>query len=165
MPKKDRAKLNKVSINLPFGIGGAEWVADPAERRAAWALYVELVTRVAVQPLGKDEGVLRESLSSLHALFAVTRQVLRDAGPDVGIAKESVGGAAIAVLNQGLRPFLARWHPALQAWEAQRDPKTSLPEHERKWSEEPKLRAELENLRKGLAQYADALAKIAGVDG
>jgi hypothetical protein len=164
MPRKDRAKLKKVSFNLPFGIGGAEWEADPAERRAAWTLYVELVTRIAVQPLGKDEGVFREALSSLHALFGVTRQVLRDAGPDVGIAKESVGGVAIAVLNQGLRPFLAKWHPLLQAWEAQRAPKTSPQEHERKWSEEPKLRTELEELRKGLAQYADALATIAGVE-
>ncbi len=164
MPKRDRAKLKKVSINLPWGIGGAEWESDPTERRAAWAIYVELVTRISVEPLGKDEGVLREALSSLHALFGVTRQVLRDAGPDVGIAKESVGGVAIAVLNKGLRPFLAKWHPALQAWEAQRDTKTSSQEHERKWTEEPKLRADLEELRKGLSQYADALAKIAGVE-
>lgn len=163
MPKKDRAKLKKVSINLPFGIGGIEWEADSTEQRAAWALYVELVTRIAVQPLGKDEGVLREAISSLYALFGVTRQVLMDAGPDIGIAKNSVGGVAIAVLNQGLRPFLAKWHPALQAWEVQRDPITSPQDHERQWSEEPKLRAELEELRKGLAQYADALATIAGV--
>ncbi len=164
MPKKNPARVKKVSLNLPFGIGGAEWESDPTERSAAWAIYVELVTRIAVEPLGKDEGVLREALSSLYALFAVTRQVLRDAGPDVGIAKESVGGVAIAVLNRGLRPFLAKWHPLLQAWEAQRDPKTSPQEHGWKWSEEPKLRAELEELRKGLAQYADALAKIAGVE-
>ncbi len=164
MPKKDRAKLTKVSINLPFGIGGAEWESDPAERRAAWALYVELVTRISDQPLGKDEGVLREAISSLYALFAVTRQVLRDAGPDVGITMESVGGVAIAVLNRGLRPFLAKWHPLLQAWESQRDMKTSPHEHEQKWSEEPKLRAELDDLWKGLSQYADALAKIAGVE-
>jgi len=164
MPKKDRARLKKVTINLPFGIGGAEWEADPAERRAAWALYVELITRIAVQPLAKDEGVLREALSSLHSLFAVTRQVLRDAGPDVGIARQSVGGIAIAVLNRGLRPFLAKWHPALQAWEAQQDFNTSSKKHACGWSEEPKLRADLEELRKGLAQYADALAKISGVE-
>ena len=117
MGKKDPARLKKVSINLPFGIGGAEWEADPTERRAAWSLYVELVTRVAVQPLGREEGVLREALSSLHSLFGTTRQVLREAGPDVGTSRESLGGIAIAVLNRGLRPFLAKWHPLLQAWE------------------------------------------------
>ena len=120
MAKRDPAKLKKVAISLPFGIGGAEWEADPAERRAAWSLYVELVTRISVQPLGHKEGLLREALSSLHSIFGSTRQILREAGPDVGGSYESVGGIAIAVLNRGLRPFLAKWHPSLQAWEVQR---------------------------------------------
>lgn len=51
MPRFDPAKLKKVSVSLPFGIGSAEWEADPTERRAAWSLYVELVTRIAVQTL------------------------------------------------------------------------------------------------------------------
>lgn len=46
MPKQDSAKLKKVSVNLSFGIGGAEWEADVTERKAAWSLYVELVTRI-----------------------------------------------------------------------------------------------------------------------
>ncbi|MEQ9670501.1 MAG: hypothetical protein RLO19_19390 [Coleofasciculus sp. G2-EDA-02] len=46
MLNQDPAKLKKVSVNLPFGIGGAEWVADETERKAAWSLYVELVTRI-----------------------------------------------------------------------------------------------------------------------
>ncbi|EAZ92732.1 hypothetical protein [Crocosphaera chwakensis] len=41
--KADRPILRKVSINLPFGIGGAEWEVDSTQRRAAWALYVEAV--------------------------------------------------------------------------------------------------------------------------
>jgi hypothetical protein len=51
MPKHDQPKLKKVSVNLPFGIGGTEWEADATERRAAWSLFVELVTRVTIQPL------------------------------------------------------------------------------------------------------------------
>jgi len=163
MPKDDPAKLKKVSVKLPFGIGGAEWEADPTERRAAWSLYVELITRIAVQPLEVDEGLLREALNSLYSLFAITRQILREAGPDVGASRESVGGIAIAVLNKGLRPFLAKWHPLLQAWEAQRPAQVSPKEHEQNWSEEPKLRNELESLRQELEQYANALATIAGV--
>jgi hypothetical protein len=69
MPKIDPAKFKKVSVSLPFGIGSAEWEADPTERRAAWSLYVELVTRIAVQPLEIDEGLLREALTSLYSLF------------------------------------------------------------------------------------------------
>jgi hypothetical protein len=163
MSKKDPAKLKKVSVSLPFGIGSAEWEADPTQRKAAWSLYVELATRIAVQPLEVDQGLLREALNSLYSLFGTTREILKVAGPDVGASHDSVGGIAIAVLNNGLRPFLAKWHPLLQAWEAQRSPELSPKEHEQNWSEEPTLLAELESLRKELEQYANALAIIAGV--
>ncbi len=163
MPKRDPARLKKVSVSLPFGIGSAEWDSDPAERRAAWSLYVELVTRIAVQPLATHEGLLRETLSSLHSLFATTRAILREAGPDVGASRDSVGGIAIAVLNKGLRPFLAKWHPTLLSWEAQRSLADNPKEYEMKWAEEPKLREELNKLITDLEEYAHALAFIAGV--
>lgn len=163
MSSSDPARLKKVSVNLPFGIGGAEWEADPTERRAAWSLYVELVTRITVQPLESEQGLLREALNSLYSLFGITRQILREAGPDVGVSRNSVGGIAIAVLNNGLRPFLSKWHPALEEWEAQRPNTTSGKQHEKDWSEEPQLRSELELLTKDLQKYAEALAKIVGV--
>jgi hypothetical protein len=164
MAKQDPAKLKKVSVNLPFGIGGAEWVADETERKAAWSLYVELVTRITVQSLEADQGLLREALNSLHSMFAITRQILREAGPDVGISSASVGGIAIAVLNKGLRPFLSKWHPLLQTWEAQKPPTISPKDHEKNWSLEPQMRQELLLLGKGLEQYAEALSEIVGVE-
>ncbi len=163
MAKKDPAKLKKVSVHLPFGIGGAEWEADTTERRAAWSLYIELVTRIAVQPLETERGLVGEALMSLYSLFGTTREILKQASPDVGASRESVGGIAIAVLNKGLRPFIAKWHPLWQAWEAQRSTQMNPKEHEQNWSEEPKLRLELESLRQELEQYAKALAIIAGV--
>ncbi len=164
MPKQDPAKLKKVSVNLPFGIGGAEWEADVTERKAAWSLYVELVTRITVQSLEADQGLLREALNSLHSMFAITRQILREAGPDVGISSASVGGIAIAVLNKGLRPFLSKWHPLLQTWEAQKPPTTSPKDREKEWSLEPEMRDDLLLLGKDLEQYANALAEIVGVE-
>jgi hypothetical protein len=164
MLKQDPAKLKKVAVNLPFGIGGAEWEADVTERKAAWSLYIELVTRITVQSLEADEGLLREALNSLHSMFAITRQILREAGPDVGISSASVGGIAIAVLNKGLRPFLSKWHPLLQTWEAQKPPTTSAKEHEKNWSLEPQMRQELLLLGKEVEQYATALAEIVGVE-
>lgn len=107
MPKNNQPKLTKVSVNLPFGIGGTEWEPDNTERKAAWSLLVELVTRVTIQPLETDQGLLREALTSLYSLFATTREILKQAGPDVGASRQSVGGIAIIVLNRGLRPFLA----------------------------------------------------------
>jgi hypothetical protein len=140
------------------------WKVDTTQKKAAWSLYVELVTRIAVQPLEVDQGLVREAMNSLYSLFGTTREVLKAAGPDVGASRDSVGGIAIAVLNNGLRPFLAKWHPLLQAWEARRPVGVSPKEHEQSWSEESKLRSELEVLRGGLEDYAKALAKIAGVE-
>ena len=156
-------KLAKVSLSLPFGLGHAEWEPDDTQCRAAWELYVELVTRVAVEPIASDQGLLREAMTSLYSLFATTRDVLRKAGPSVGISSHSVGGLAIAVLNKGLRPFLTYWHPTLSNWEALREPTTSPKQHEDKWERADELRAVLEKLRSELKIYADSLAEVANV--
>jgi hypothetical protein len=163
MVQRDPAVLKKVSVSLPFGIGSAEWQADSTERNAAWSLYVELVTRIAVQPLEIDQGTVREALNSLYSLFSSTREILRTAGPDVGASHNSVGGIAISVLNNGLRPFLSKWHPLLQVWEAGRPPGLSPMEHEKNWTEGPEIRNELSALLVNLEKYANALAEIAGV--
>jgi len=162
--RRHRVSLETVSVSLPFGIGSMSWKVDTTQKKAAWSLYVELVTRIAVQPLEVDQGLIREAMNSLYSLFGTTREVLKAAGPNVGASRDSVGGIAIAVLNNGLRPFLAKWHPLLQAWEVRRPVGVSPKEHEQSWSEEPKLRSELEVLRGGLEDYAKALAKIAGVE-
>jgi hypothetical protein len=163
MPNRDPAKLTKVSLSLPFGMGKAEWESDPAERKAAWALYVELITRVAVQEPEGDSWVCREALSSLYSLFDSTRGILREGGPTLGGTRNSVGGIAIAVLNRGLRPFLSRWHPALLAWEAQRGAQTGVLEHEANWPEAARFRSEMQTLRGELRLYCQALATICGV--
>ena len=155
---------NKVSLGLPFGLGNVEFVRNETQVRAAWSLYVELVTRIAVQTLSQDEGLYREALNSLYSLFATTREILKEAGPSVGASQKSVGGLAIAVLNKGLRPFLAEWHPRLQDWEGQRLSAVSPKVHELNWSEVANFQAELTELRENLIVYAKALAKIAGVE-
>ena len=163
MSKGSPAKLKKVAVSLPFGLGSAEWETDSTQRNAAWALYVELVTRIAVQELADDAGLVREAMNSLYTLFGTTRQILREAGPDVGATHDSVGGLAIAVLNKGLRPFLSHWHPVLQIWEAQRPIDRSPKEHEALWAKEKVARKELSALRGELEVYAHSLAEVAGV--
>jgi len=161
---KKKVKATKLVVGLPFELGKLEFEPDEAERRAAWELYVELSTRIAVQPLGPDEGILREALTSLYNVFGATREILREAGPRVARGRNSVGAVAIKVLNVGLRPFLSKWHPLLQEYEAKRPPDVSVRDHERNWEREAELREELNELRKEMIVYADALAQIAGVD-
>src|SRR2546426_12585880 len=104
---KKSVKASKLKVGLPFNLGELEFEPNETQQRAAWSLYVELMTRIAVQPLGADEGLLRESLASLYKIFEVTRQILKEAGPEVAQGPHAFGPVAIAVLNKGLRPFLA----------------------------------------------------------
>jgi len=117
-------------VTVPFNLGSFKWKPDEAERKAAWCLYIELVTRIATQELAEYEGLDRDVLRSLYALFSSTRKVLLHAGPGVGVAKGSLGGIAIAVLNVGLRPFMSRWRGRMSAWEQTARPGDEWQEHQ-----------------------------------
>lgn len=43
---RDRVSLETVSVSLPFGIGSMSWKVDTTQKKAAWSLYVELVTHI-----------------------------------------------------------------------------------------------------------------------
>ena len=160
---KKQVKATKLSVSLPFGLGQLEFEPDEAQQRAAWELYVELTTRIAVQPLNPDEGILSEALTSLHEIFVVTRDILRRAGPLVAKGPSSFGAVAIEVLNQGIRPFLTKWHPLLLAYEQKRPPEVPVRDYEQAWENAQVFRQELSEFQKQMVIYVDALAKIAGV--
>lgn len=160
-------KSVEVKLNLKiFEISGT-WEPSNAERRAAWELYTELITRVAVVPLEPEEGLVSEALDSLYSLFTSTRDILRRYGPEIAEPKPdgqyNFGYLAVALLNVVLRPFLARWHPALDDWETKRPPGTSRKDHERACPEADKLRRDLDSLRTTVAEYAALLATACGV--
>jgi hypothetical protein len=165
-----KAKLQSVKVALDTHLLKVEgnWEADESEQRAAWELYVELVTRVAVQELKPGEGLLREALSSLYAVFAETRRILRQYGPDLakpkGEGNLSFGQIAVTVLNQVLRPLLAYWHPLLLAYEHTRPPSLSPVDHERAWERDSELREALDEVRTTVRQYSYLLARAAGIE-
>jgi hypothetical protein len=63
---------------------------------------------------------------------------------------------ALAVLNDGLRPFLSRWHPRLERWVASGQP-------EETWPLADLCRRDLEVTRRRVVAYARGLGRIAGV--
>jgi hypothetical protein len=160
-------KSVEVGLDLKFFKISGTWEPNDAERLAAWELYVELITRVAVVPLPAGEGLLREALASLYTLFAATRDILRRHGPSIAEPKAdgqyNFGYLAVVVLNVVIRPVLARWHPLLQDWENTRLPERSQAEHERQWPQAEELRAELARTRAVLANYASLLAAACGI--
>lgn len=163
-------KNKEVKANLKLGVISVEgtWMPDESERKAAWELYAELVTRIAVIELKDEEGLIREALNSLHSIFDTTRKILRNYGPSIaqprGKDKLSFGFIAISVLNHVLRPFLAKWHPVLLDYENKRDTgKVSQMEHERAWDRNKEIRDEMRIIRGKMSLYADFLAELSQV--
>ncbi|MCR9121295.1 MAG: hypothetical protein NXH91_03380 [Phyllobacteriaceae bacterium] len=165
-------KLKSLNVNLPFNLGGATIEIGEAERVAAWRLYVEMATRVSTQPLRSGEGSVREALTSIYQLFEITRSELKQAGPDIGQSASDLGPIAIRILNEGLRPFLTRWHSAyadFETAEAQRmmrglgmrAPPIDLVD-QATWPRVEEFYNDLEEIRKAMLQYVDMLAEICG---
>jgi hypothetical protein len=162
-------KSVEVNLSLPFGVGGLKgvWEPDQSEQTAAWEMYVELITRIAVVEIGPSQGLLREGLDSLYSLFDTTRGILRQHGPSVARVKGqgtySFGYLAVIILNQVLRPVLAEWHPKLLDYERRRPTDVSQADQEQAWAHNEELRAVLREIRPTLEQYAELLAEVAGV--
>ena len=164
-------KLNSVdvSLNIPYiGSITGTWKPNDAEKKASWELYVELVTRISVVELKRNEGFLREALNSQYSFFQTTREILRKYGSDVAVSRKkgnlSFGKLAIIILNCQLRPVLSKWHPLLTDYEEQRDKGVSIKAHEDKWEHNKELRDALNETRKVLVQYSVYLAKVANVE-
>jgi hypothetical protein len=129
-----------------------DFSADARERAAAFRVQVELAHRVPVRPLGG--GGLREAISSLHSIFSFTREQLRECGPD---SSQRFGEVAERLMEDVLRPFLSKWHPALRRFEDSR-----LPADSRSWDPTAELRAALQALREPLLEIIRDLSRISG---
>jgi len=125
-----------------------EWTQKAADKNAAWALYIELLTRITTQPLPVEYGDEKTALDSVYSLFATTREVIREHGPEcINFTK-----IAIVVLNQVIRPFIAKWH------------RKSLSGDFEDETERAVFREELAVLQAELRKYSRMLADIAGVE-
>ncbi len=138
--------LSSLKINLGFLEG--EFSPHDPDRAAAWELYVELLTRITTQYLAPEDGDEKTALDSVHAIFPLTREILRRHGSGCG----EFAKLAIPVLNQIVRPFTARWH-RLSLADAFKDPERCR-----------EFRAELAALQPRLRGYTRALAAMAQVE-
>jgi hypothetical protein len=150
--------LTELTISIPH-LTDLTFAVTPTNERVAWRLFVESVTRISIQPLEEGTGILREALDSLYALFTSVRAILLEAAPTRrATSTQTVEHLAIAMLNLQMRPFMSKWHARLTAWE-----KENPDSPESAWPENAACRAELEQLRLGLARYVRGLGELAGV--
>lgn len=97
-------EMSSLKIKAPFL--DMEWNPKDEDKSAAWELYIELLTRIATQPLKDKHGDEKTALESISSIFSITRQVIKDNGRGcIEFTK-----IAIIILNQVIRPFTAKWH-------------------------------------------------------
>ena len=99
-------KWGLTKIVLKAGFASAEFKPEDGDREAAWEMYVELLTRIATQPLEAGTGDEKTALTSIYSLFPTTRSILKEKGRRAS----QFTRVAIIVLNQIVRPFTAKWH-------------------------------------------------------
>lgn len=136
------------SLKLSAGFQEREREIREADKEAAWDLYIELVTRTATQPLAPGHGVEKAALDSVYALFQVTRETIKQHGRHCG----EFSTLAIAILNQKVRPFTAKWH-RLSSDGAFQNEATCR-----------EFRSELADLQTLLRRYARMLAEMADAE-
>ncbi len=137
--------LSSLKIRGPFL--EMTWEPRDEDKTAAWELYVELITRVATQHLGPDEGDEAAAVKSIAELFSLTRETIKRNGRYcINFTR-----IAVVVLNQKVRPFTSKWHKRILGG--------VLTDADRM-----ELRAELGDLQRDLRNYTRLLADLAGVE-
>jgi hypothetical protein len=142
----DKWSMTGLSINA--GFLSLDFAPNDRDRDAAWELYIELLTRIATQHLQPDHGDEKTALDSIHALFGLTRNTLKNEGRHCN----EFAKIAIVVLNQIVRPFTAKWH------------KASLADAFNDQARCKEFRHELTLLQQELRKYTKMLADMAGVE-
>ena len=148
---------------IELGTDGPTWklANGSSQRRVAWSLFVELATRVVTQPMSGTEGDDCAALNSLYQLFNSVRKIISEMEPTPllsGDSLDTVETYSLAMLNQDLRPFLAKWHPKWDQWEQSHKDK-----HCSDWEQHEEFRRDLERLRQKIITRAKGLGKIAKV--
>ncbi|MFZ1106871.1 MAG: hypothetical protein WAN43_00800 [Rhodomicrobium sp.] len=137
--------LDCLKLRAPFL--EAELIFQTEDQRAAWELYVEMLTRIASQELPPEHGDEGAALGSLHLLFPITRDILKRYGQSaICFAK-----IAVPILNQIVRPLTAKWHPIIL--------KGALTSQQK-----ADFRSELREVQTVLRRYMRLLADMADVE-
>lgn len=139
--------MTSLKIKTPFL--DAEWKPQEQDKVAAWQMYVELLTRVTTQRLDITEGDEYSALASVHQLFPLTRDIIKENGRHCAEFTK----IAVVVLNQVIRPFTAKWHPIAKANAFEKNSELCA-----------EFRSDLYKLQDKLTIYTKMLSDIAGVE-
>jgi len=146
--KKWLENWDMTSLKINVGFLEMDWTPSEPDKKAAWDLYIELLTRITTQGLDTEHGDESTALASVFSLFATTREIIKDNGKDcIEFTK-----IAVVILNQKVRPFTAKWHK-ISVEGGFENTETCM-----------EFRNELIELQRILLIYTQMLADMAGVE-
>ncbi len=141
-------KRGMTSLKIKTSFLEMEFKPSEPDKKAAWDMYIELLTRITTQVLGDYDGDEQTALTSIYSIFPTTQSIIKDNGREcIEFTK-----LAIVVLNQIVRPFTAKWH------------KISIETGFNDSDVCKQFRNELQDLQKVLNTYTVMLADMAGVE-
>ncbi len=128
--------------------GKRMWNPCDADKVAAHTFHVELISRVATQPLGYSSGVEQRALASIFELFGRARAITQQE-PNCQTFETIVWH----VLNTYVRPFTAKWHERSESGELNALDSSDI------------FRAELQIIQRCLVALDDVLNSIRDREG
>lgn len=155
-------------VEVRLALLGTTWRIERNRQTAELAheAYVELITRKAALAFEEEDDVLTEIYDSWYALFGEIRRLTRQIDAD-DIAENPdlrhLHDLLIAVLNQGLRPHLTKWHARFRRWytaEAERRREASPQDIQRDYPNYEELVASLRDGNRLLIDLAAELKKL-----
>lgn len=173
-----RFAWKKVDLHIPL-LGSAELEAektegrhfalDPSQRAVGWKIYVELVGRVALQPVDEGTGTLRGALQSFYDLLQKLRVYLAEVPPQAPPPSTdrdpiyTLETLTIWIMDEA-RQLLATWHHRLVQHEGAPTP-GKLPAPDDTFEGKAECEAAIAALQKRLRVYATELARLLEVPG
>ena len=124
----------------------------------AHALWVQLATRIATQPLHYRSGEEERAAWSLFLLFEKTRQLL-----EAHREAAEFRAVAVSLLNDTLRPYTARWHGWMTEDKERLSAEGKPLDRFRDERARRQFRKELKELRGKLCKVQERLADLAGI--
>lgn len=153
-----------VSIQGPAGIAFNLSVAKN-DRAVAWKIYSQLNSRVAAVEFNPDYDSALNVHQSLYKMF----EIIRDEVANIPLEKiqrddsDDTVKFYLAIMNDGLRPHLSKWHIPLSKWvenEQKNHPERSILEIERQFPQRKELLDSLKAMNERMQVYSTKLLEI-----
>lgn len=153
--------LHYIEVVIPKGIniGGFKIVVNKRNKRIAYQIWVELVTRKIAIEFDEVNDVIHEVYNSWYSSFGIIRNHVKDIGEkkvDSDLRKLS-----ISFLNDVLRPHLTKYQSRFRTWYSHQEVSDStVQEIQKQYPDYDELIENLKLVNSKCIEYIDKLERI-----